>query len=322
MIASRPRSPKDDDGPSRKRQRVSDAQRLQGIYRTCAANIAGPSTSTAVVDHIANFDDVDMLSESVEDSDPECRDSDFDDRPEFQFNDDGLSALGVKEEEANANRPTVTFNTDCISRGGTVYNINRDYIAHINFNLMPGCAPSEEILQHLRAASSTPSLSVAQLRRPPQPPSDQMTKICLVVDPSYNSAIDSINTVRIVISIVQNMMANPMLCPSKDLPETLASLERLLTLMELALRAYRQTDLAHTLSNTISIGVEECRRVLDELIPNLTNFGNQLSNAVLYFIRKYMWARIGWQGHTASTLDSKLRKSHSSFAACLLALGR
>lgn len=118
------------------------------------------------------------------------------------------------------------------------------------------------------------------------------------------------------------MMENPMLCPSEDLPETLASLKRLLTLMELALRAYRHTDLVHSLSNAISIRVEECSRLLDELISNLTSFRHHLSNAVLYFIRKYMWARIGWQGSTASTLESNLRKSHSSFAACLLALGR
>lgn len=190
---------------------------------------------------------------------------------------------------------------------------------------MPGCAPPDvmnQIFQHIHTTSSTPSRNVAQLRRPSEPPSGQIAKIYAAVDPPRNSVIHSINQVCIMISMVQTMMASPMLCPSKDLPETLASLKRLLTLMELALRAYRHTDLVHSLSSTISIGVEECRRLLDKLITNLTNFRNVLSNAVLYFIRKYMWARFGWQGSTTITLESKLRKSHSSFAACLLALGR
>ncbi|KZP33473.1 hypothetical protein FIBSPDRAFT_308062 [Athelia psychrophila] len=185
---------------------------------------------------------------------------------------------------------------------------------------MPGWAPPEAmnlIFQHARAAFRTPSRSVVQVPRPSEPPSNQIAKI-----PFYNPAIRSIDEVSVMISMVQTMMANPMLCPSKDLPETLASLKRLLKLMELAYRAYRHTDLAHSLSRAISIGVEECRRLLDELIANLTNFRQVLSNTVLYFIRKYMWARIGWQGSAVSTLDTKLRKSHSSFAACLLALGR
>lgn len=206
-----------------------------------------------------------------------------------------------------------------------MYNINGDHIAHINLNLMPGSTPPDvlhQILQHIHATSSKPSLKVAQLRRPSEPPSDQMTKICVAVDPLYHSAIRSIDQVRIMISIVQTMMANPMLCSSEDLPETLASLKRLLTLMELALRAYRHTDLVHSLSSAISIGTEDCRRLLDDLISNLTNSHHGLSNAVLYFIRKYIWARIGRQGSAIGTLDSKLRKSHSSFAACLLALGR
>ncbi|KZP18175.1 hypothetical protein FIBSPDRAFT_602091 [Athelia psychrophila] len=135
--------------------------------------------------------------------------------------------------------------------------------------------------------------------------------------------MSSIDQVRITISIVQTMVANPRLCPSTDLPETLASLKRLMELMELALRAYQHTDLAPSLSRAISIRVEECRPALEELISqlNLINFRHILFNTVLYFIRKYMWARIGWKGSVISALDSKFRKSHSSFAACLLALG-
>ncbi|KZP15434.1 hypothetical protein FIBSPDRAFT_867187 [Athelia psychrophila] len=325
MITSRPRSPGDVDGPPRKRQRVSDAQRLREIHRTGgAANIAGSiAAADPMVDIVANFDDSDVDMESIEDSDPESRKSDFDDRPESQYIDEGLSALRINEVEVEvANRSMATFSTYRTSRGATVYNINGDYVIHNNFQFMPGCTPSEEIFKNIYTTSSAPSRSVAQSRYYSGPPSDRMTKIYVAADPVYDSAIISIDRVRVMISIVKTMMANPMLCPSEDLPETLASLERLLTLMELALRAYRHTDLAHSLSRAIAIGVEECHRLLDELINNLANFRQVLSSAVLYFIRKYMWARIGWQGSAIDTLDSKLRKSHSSFAACLLALGR
>ncbi|KZP22236.1 hypothetical protein FIBSPDRAFT_489093 [Athelia psychrophila] len=179
----------------------------------------------------------------------------------------------------------------------------------------------DQILKHIHAASSTPSLSVAQRPRPSEPPSNQITNIHVADDPFYNSTIRSLGEVRVMVGIVQIMMANPTLCSSQDLPETLASLKRMLTLMELAIRAYRNTDLVRSLSSAISIGVEECRRLLEELARNLTKDRHSLSNAVFSFIRKYVWARAG-QGSTVHALDSKLRKSDSSFAACLLALGR
>ncbi|KZP16178.1 hypothetical protein FIBSPDRAFT_65386 [Athelia psychrophila] len=179
----------------------------------------------------------------------------------------------------------------------------------------------DQIFKHIRPASSTPSLTVAQLPRTCEPPSDRITTTYVAVDPFYNSAILSIAEVRVMIGILQIMMVNPMLCSSQYLPETLAALKRTMTLMELAIRAYRHTDLVHSLSRVISIGVGECRGLLEELTLNLTNYRHLLSNAVLYFIRKYVWARAG-QGSTMDALDSKLRKSHSSFAACLLALGQ
>lgn len=53
----------------------------------------------------ANFDDVNMPTESVKDLDPESGDSDLGYRPDSQSRFDGLSALGVSKEEAN--RPMI-----------------------------------------------------------------------------------------------------------------------------------------------------------------------------------------------------------------------
>lgn len=104
MIASRHRSPRDVDGLPCARQHISHAQSLREIHITSGAgNIAEPSTSTDVANPMmnttANFDDVDMPTESAEDSDPESSDSYFD--AESQSNDDSLSALEVKEEETD-----------------------------------------------------------------------------------------------------------------------------------------------------------------------------------------------------------------------------
>lgn len=189
---------------------------------------------------------------------------------------------------------------------------------------MPRCAPPEainQICQHLLVLSSTPSRSVNLLRHPSEPPSGQIAKIDVTID-HFSNSIQSIDQVRIMISMAQIMMANPRLCPSGGLPETLASLKQLLRPMELMLLAYQHTDLVHSLSRAIHIEVEECCRLLNEFLGGLTNVCNVLSNVILYFICRYMWARFGWQGSTTSTLESKLRKSHSLFAACLLVLGR
>lgn len=106
---SRPRSPGDVDEPPRKRQSVSE-QSTREIYRTSGApDVTGPSTSSEVADPVldttADFDDVDMLTVSVEDSDAESRGSELDDRPESQCIDENLSVLRISEEEQeNANR--------------------------------------------------------------------------------------------------------------------------------------------------------------------------------------------------------------------------
>ncbi|KZP22171.1 hypothetical protein FIBSPDRAFT_931195 [Athelia psychrophila] len=228
-----------------------------------------------------------------------------------------------KQEQKQERISPVTFTTDRTSSGATVYNVNRDYITHINVNLSPGCASPEamdQMFKHIHATYSTPSLSVTRLPRTCEPPSDQITTTYLAVDPLYNSAILSIAEVRAMIGILQIMMVNPMLCSSQYLPETLADLKRTMTLMELAIRAYRHTDLVHSLSRAISIGVEQCRGLLEELTLNLASYRHSLASGALNLTRKYVWARAG-QGSTMDALDYKLRKSHSSFAACLLALG-
>ncbi|KAF7982996.1 hypothetical protein HWV62_24610 [Athelia sp. TMB] len=226
------------------------------------------------------------------------------------------------------------FDTQNIS-GGTVNNvygdyidnqIHGDYIAHaqIHFNFAIQSAPErEEILDHIRAAYSMPSLGVAQSTSTagPQPNASHIAATPFYIDTCYISAARSIIETRLMIDMVRMMINNPKLCSSAGLPETLAALERVLLLTELSVRAYHHTPLSESLSRGIAIEVDECRRLLQHLLSNLSSYRHMLSAAVIYFIRKYIWRRFR-RGGAVATLDLELRRSHRSFAACLLALGR
>lgn len=217
-----------------------------------------------------------------------------------------------------------TFNTSNTS-GGTINNVGRDYInniaraLHIHINVTSGSPEFEEVLERLHGAHIIRSISVSQPLQPhpPEPPTNQIARI----DACYASATRSIIEVQAMIGVVRIMMDNPTLRSSKDLPETLASLHRILKLTELALRAYQHTPLVKTISRAISVGVEDCRLLLRELIKcTLSNYRHGLTAFVRYFIQKCIRGRIG-RYDAVRGLDSKLQESHRSFAACILALG-
>lgn len=120
---------------------------------------------------------------------------------------------------------------------------------------------------------------------------------------------------------MDTLIENPTLRHSETLPNTLASLQRMLTLAELAVQAYKHTPLAETLSYYMTLQVDHCRPLLQELISELSNYRHALSTTMFKLIRQYIWSGVG-EGYTASRLNSKLRECHSTFASCILALGR
>ncbi|KAF7972980.1 hypothetical protein HWV62_16458 [Athelia sp. TMB] len=220
--------------------------------------------------------------------------------------------------------------------GGTVNNIHGNYIdnqvqvhgdyiasaqVHINFTV-ESASERENILEHIREAYSIRPLNAGQSASQ-VPPSN--THFIMpgpsAIDRCYTSSARSIIELRLMMDVVRIMINNPKLCSSARLSETLAALERVLILTELSVRAYHNTPLYESLSHGISVEVDECRRLLEELLGNLSNYRHILSSAVLYFIRKYVWHRVG-RGGVVENLDLELRRSHRSFAACLLALGR
>lgn len=169
------------------------------------------------------------------------------------------------------------------------------------------------------AYNAIPSLGVTQ---PLQlNPNQLLTNQITDTDASYTSAAQSISAVRAMVSMIHIMTEHPALCPSIDLPETLASLQSILRCMERALRAYQHTPLIKMLSRALNIKAEKCCKLLEELLSYYSNLRHIIAASVRYFIRGYISRRVG-QGGSLRMLDLRVRECHKSFAACLLALGR
>ena len=215
------------------------------------------------------------------------------------------------------------MNGDYIIKG---QQINGDYIAYAQINISCGLKSTSElggILQGLRGAYNMPlELGPSQSGHPrfSQTLIGQKATGDVTVDPWYTSATQSVLHLRLMIDVLNTMMENPTLSSSATLPETLASLQRILKLTELALQTYQHTPLIRTLSRAICIRVENCRQLLRELISNLSNYRHILSATALYFVRRYAGGILGGTDAIA-VLDSKIRDRHGSLAGCLVALG-
>lgn len=210
-----------------------------------------------------------------------------------------------------------------------------DYIRHANIYVtniftmderqrhLTGPPPNEPTTDNTKT-STLRSAGVAQPSDScPSGPLTDLLAANLVIGTRYPSAsVDrSLVEIRVIADIMDTLMESPALRHSETLPETLASLRRMLTLTELAVHAYKNTPLAETLSHNLTLQVEQCRQLLRELLNDLTNYRHALSGAMLHFIRQYMWGNIGESG-AVSGLNSKLQECHTSFASCILALGR
>ncbi|KAF7966141.1 hypothetical protein HWV62_39938 [Athelia sp. TMB] len=232
----------------------------------------------------------------------------------------------VSESEED-HRASVRFSTHGTS-GGTVNNINGHYIyGHLNhFDIHLPPIPASEwgpVLEEIRKTCSMPLFNAEQPSIH-SPSGSNISQDVLAQSTSgicHSSDEGSIIRIRVMIEMVRTMMLNPMLCSSANLLETLTALERVLLLTELAVEAYRHTPLAKSLSHAIAKRVDYCRKLLQELVVYLSDYRRMLSEAFLYFIRRYVCRRLG-QGGMGPVMDSRLRECHKSFAACLFALGR
>ncbi|KAF7971894.1 hypothetical protein HWV62_19515 [Athelia sp. TMB] len=228
--------------------------------------------------------------------------------------------------ESEEDRAVVRFSTHG-TLGGTVNNINGHYIYgnlnHFDIHLPPIPASKwGQVLEGIRRSLILlPNAEQPLIHSPSRSNISQNVLSRSTRGVCYSSDKDSIVRIRVMIEMVRTMMLNPMFCSSANLLKTLAALERVLYLTKLAIEAYRYTPLAKSLSRAIAMRVEDCRKLLEELLKNLSDYRHVLSEAFLYFIRRYVCRRWG-EGGIGPVMDSRLRDCHKSFAACLLALGR
>lgn len=206
-------------------------------------------------------------------------------------------------------------------------NIYGDYIAqaNISINFLSGSTPELGAnVESLRDAYTMHSLGIALPPDdcPPFLPMNQIATPNALDDPCYTAAIQSISDVRLMIDIVGSTMmnSNPALSSSASLPETLASLQRLLKLTELALKTYQNTPLVQTLSRTMAVEVDDCRQLLRQTLSNLGNYRHFLAATAYHFMRRCTWGMLGGMDESG-VLDAKLRERHGSLAASILALG-
>ncbi|KZP05385.1 hypothetical protein FIBSPDRAFT_355117 [Athelia psychrophila] len=250
------------------------------------------------------------------------------------------------ESEETGNKETI-FNVSETS-GGMVNSVNGnltmgDYIGgdqfHINIYLTPTVVATEGYHEYHRGIYPTrpppneadtniytnvaPSHGVRQPQHPGAfKPFTDYIDANVVVQACYppGSADRALVEIQVITDIMDALMESSSLRHSVKLPETLASLQRILKLTKLAIRLYQDTPLAQTLGLAIIIEAEHCRQLLKKLLSSLVNCRHTLSAAMLHFIREYIWSRTG-ECNVSNDLDSKLRDCHGSFAACVLALG-
>ncbi|KZP26726.1 hypothetical protein FIBSPDRAFT_1040489 [Athelia psychrophila] len=226
---------------------------------------------------------------------------------------------------------TTTFNTHHTS--GTVINVNGTYalqgnptIGQINYFISSSSPERGRMLEHLHGThimrTATPELD-AEARPSARGPSTAQTAATYVMISNAEaptSARDPSIEIHVIAEMMDILLDNPALRHSETLPETLASLRRMLTLTELAIRVYKQTPLAQTLNRAIIAEAERCRQLLKDLFNNLSDYRHALPAVLFHFLRQYVWSTAR-EGSTVDDLNSKLRECHSSFAACILALG-
>ncbi|KAF7977372.1 hypothetical protein HWV62_3973 [Athelia sp. TMB] len=242
------------------------------------------------------------------------------------------------------NRPPAIFNT-LDAQGGTVNNINGDFIndahfeqvIHVYINKPDGVPPQQFFaaytIQSSGSQASTGDSAAILARvasalgasRPPvessTAPSDRDALNYKMDHTRQNTIHELPLELRVIAGLMDGLVENTSVRHSPTLPETLASLQRIMKMTELALRIYQHTPLARTLGLYLKAEAEHCRRCLQNLLTNVSDWRHGLSGALLHAIRRYVWSGVG-EGCVVSELNAQLREVHTSLASCVLALGR
>ena len=137
----------------------------------------------------------------------------------------------------------------------------------------------------------------------------------IVLRPTFRSAAsdDRHIAARLIVEIVQSLMASDASNQFHDLKKDLNTLQQTLDLTGLAIEAYQCTPLGRLLTNTIGKETEQCIGVLRELLSAIRAYQRDLGSTRVIF----SWSRGSGSGYELG----QIRNWREKLSACQKSLG-
>jgi hypothetical protein len=123
------------------------------------------------------------------------------------------------------------------------------------------------------------------------PPSSKTSSSEIIFRPTFRSAaIDShLIASRLIVSIVQSLMALSSSDRFRDLKEDLNTLQQTVDLSGLAIKAYQGTPLGRILTRTISEETAQCSGVLRDFLNAMKGYQRDVSQRACFFPSVERW---------------------------------
>ena len=194
--------------------------------------------------------------------------------------------------------------SDIHANHSTFNGVGRDQTNH--YNIYVGAVSIEHnhaVLRHSEAGS------------PLQGPHSDTSSRGIVLRPTFRSTAsdDRHISARLIVEIVQSLMASDASDQFHDLKEDLNTLQQTLDLTGLAIEAYQCTPLGRLLTNTIGKEMEQCIGVLRELLSAIRAYQRDLGSTRVIF----SWSRGSGSGYELG----QIRNWREKLSACQKSLG-
>ena len=149
----------------------------------------------------------------------------------------------------------------------------------------------------------------------------EMSSREIVLRPTFRSTDCSVRHIaaRLIVEIVQSLMASNTSDQFHDLKEELGALQQTLDLTALAIDAHQCTPLGRILANSIGKETEQCIGVLRELLSTIRAYRRGLRSTPIIF----PWSRASGSGCESGERriwQQKLTASQKSLGECLQVL--
>jgi hypothetical protein len=149
---------------------------------------------------------------------------------------------------------------------------------------------------------------------PLQAPNSGTSSRTIVLRPTFHSAAGSARHIaaRLIVEIVQSLMASGISDQFRDLKEDLNTLQQALALTGLAIDAFQCIPLGRILARTIGNETDQCIGVLRELLSAIRTYQRDLRSTRINF----SWNRVG-----SGCKSDEIRMWREKLSACQKSLG-